>query len=265
MKHRLSLTVFVLVGALMAMQPVDAFAKAKKRRVLPGGIVFPNLNEAASVNPATLKTQKGQAVQVLYSPPLEAGTTAHDYTLSFASVSKDFGLGAGYTGTYDTAATNQLTHGAFVGGGFSTGDFGFGVALKETDLSDTTSAQLDLGFNFGVGKSMKLSAVVRDVTTSSRTAAIGFGYEKAGVFNLELNVTTPTFDNLGTTNYVPSLIGGIYAGMFGAAWTTSYNIGTDTFTNKATGLISVGDNFDITISVDMASTRTFTFGLTIGF
>ncbi|MCB0403792.1 MAG: hypothetical protein KDD51_03340 [Bdellovibrionales bacterium] len=265
MKHRLSFTIFVLVGALMAMQPVDAFAKAKKRRVLPGGIVFPNLNEAATVNPATLKTQKGQAVQALYAPPLESGTTAHDYTLSFASVSKDFGLGAGYTGTYDSAASTQLTHGAFVGGGFSTGSFGFGVALKETDLSDNTSAQLDLGFNFGLGKAMKLSAVVRDITTASRTAEVGIGYEKAGVFNLELNVATPTFDNLGTTNYVPSLIGGIYAGMFGAAWKTSYNISTDTFTNRATGLISLSDSLDITISVEMATVRTYTFGVTIGF
>ncbi|MEZ4749875.1 MAG: hypothetical protein R3B54_04405 [Bdellovibrionota bacterium] len=264
MKHRLSITVFVLVGAMMAMQPVDAFANEKRARSTRRYRV-PELERSGHGQPATLKTQKGQTIQVLYSPPLDSASTAHDYTLSFASVSKDFGLGAGYTGSYDPSSATQLTHGAYVGGGFSSGDFGFGVALKETDLSDTQSAQLDLGFNFGVGKAMKLSAVVRDVTTSNRTAEVGFGYEKAGVFNLELNVTTPTFDNLGTLEYVPSLIGGIYAGMFGAAWKTSYNIATDTFTNKATGLISLSDAIDLTISVEMATVRTYTFGVTIGF
>lgn len=262
MNQRISLIVLVLVGAMVGLTSENAFAKGKKRRVLPGGIVFPNLNEAATVNPATLKTQKGAAVQALYAPPLDSSQTQHDYTLSFASVSKDFGLGAGYTGSMDSGT---LVHGAFVGGGFSTGKVGMGIALTETDLSDTTSAQLDLGLNFMIDKSMQMSAVVRNVTQDTRTAEIGIGYEKRGVFNLELNVVSPTFDNIASTNYTANLIGGVYAGVFGAAWTTSYDIGNDAFTHKATGLVSISDAVDFMVIVEMATTRTYTFGLTLGF
>ncbi len=260
-RNRLSFIVLVVATTLVHFQGAAAFAKGKKARTLPGGIVFPNLNQGATVNPATLNTQKGQSAQLLYSPPLDATQTAHDARLSYASSSKDFGLGLGYLANYDT----ELTSGMFVGGGFTTGSWGFGLSLTETDLQDDVDSSVDVGVSWQISKALQFALVSRNVIADERTVSAGIGFEKLGSYFLELNATTPALNALDGGDYLVSMIGGVYVGMFGASFTTTYNVGTDTTSNSLTGLVQMGSDLSLLLTMDMGTIRTYTFGLTYSF
>lgn len=254
-------TIVIMAG--MILTPEAMAAGKGKDRALLGGIVFPNLNQAVFVNPAALNPQKGRALQATYTPPLTATQNdLHDYDLSFASSSKDFGAGIGYLGTYQNGT---MTHGMYAAGSFSISDLSLGVGLEEQNLDDTESAGMYAGLNYAVTRDLNVSVVGRDLTSSSPMLSAGFGWEKRGKYNLEVNVDLPALDQLSSSAYVVSLIGGLYAGRFGAQFTTRYFVDTDTYDNSVTGLVSPTDDLDIMATIDIGATTTYRFTVRFSF
>lgn len=250
--------------ALGLLLPTAALAGGKgKNRVLPGGIIFPNLNQAVLLSPAAINPQKGRSLQAVYTPPLSATQNGlHDYELSFASSSKDFGAGIGYTGTYQSGA---LTHGMYAAGSFSISDLSIGLGMEEQNLSDSVDAIMYAGLNWAITRDVNVGVVARDITSSAPTFSAGFGWEKRGKYNLEVNVDLPPINQLSSSAYTVSMIGGLYAGMFGAQFTTRYFIATDTYGNAVTGLFSPTEDIDIMATVDIGTTTTYKFTVTFGF
>jgi hypothetical protein len=193
-----------------------------------GGVLFPSLAMAAALNPAALgNANKARVIQLAYGPPLRGGE-AHRYTAAFATAKRSFGFGVGLDGAAYPGGVFQ--NGVFTGVGFNMERVSLGLSLRESDLSNGISPELDVGLIFGKGTGVHFGFALHGLERSPQ-ADLGIGYSSGRRYNLELDVRLPAFSSLGTGFYRFSLGANLFLDPLTLLFRTSYTTGINTLSH----------------------------------
>ncbi|MBY0370896.1 hypothetical protein K2X33_09435 [bacterium] len=181
------------------------------------GILYPGFSVAAGVNGAALpKAGRGTAFQLGYSPAIQ-GWQSHGAFGSVAHAKGSFGIGAGYQGSL--AQDGTLTNGAFAGMGYNVDNFSFGFFLHEDNFAFGISPEINAGLT--VELPIVDFGIVFHGLNQSPSAILALGTRSGSRMNVELNVETPSFYNLGG-RYIITLSAQLDAGILGFYFRTSY-------------------------------------------
>lgn len=207
------------------------------------GIIFPSLLSAAGINPAALPQRGAPATAfgVNYSPP--PGGQQHEYSASFATANKQYGLGLGTLGGAGDTASNAV----FAGAGFRSESTSLGLAIRDDNLSDGFTPQTDIGV-IAAGSELSYGLVLYHLESAPQLDfGLGFGKDKS--YNFELNVLMPPFGSMFTPGSAFTFTAAttVYVGIFGISFVSSYVTNPAQVSQGVSALVWIFKNFGLTI------------------
>lgn len=223
------------VTALLLLIGSSTSASADLIRLLPGGIVFPELSSAGVYNPGALPRDEAHLIRLMAAPNM-FGSSTQGEAIDWTYAREKWGLNAGYalSRTVSGAVGSGMSHSAHVGMGYRFGGLGLGVGYifdpttvfsSSTDTTATAtgmSGQLNLGLLYPIDRT-RIGIVLRDLGTSP-SVTLGMGVINDN-FTVEGNLALPSFSSGLTSDgstYVLSLASTLYLTSFGIGYTTTY-------------------------------------------
>ncbi len=213
-----------------------AYASPPIIATLPGGIVFPALNDAAFQNAARMRIEKATSFQGLYT--IGKGSTDSKGGLSAAYGNGKGGVGAGFelSNSYTTTALGPFAISSerewalsrsYLGASVGSDDISAGVSLIQYGSLSSISPEIGLGLILGTGKKNCFAATIDGIggNAVSTHLTLGYGYAELETYSLEANLIFPAFDQFGTSAFQGKLVGNIYIKSFGAGFVVNNRFG----------------------------------------
>lgn len=219
-------------------------------------IVFPGFNVAAGVNASALTNERGRSLQAGFSPAI-AATDNMGFFGSFATHKGNSGFGLGYVGSLSPAQT--ANHSAFLGYAYQIKTVSLGLAVRDLNIING-GLNIDLSTNVQVGN-MRIAAVLYHIDAATQVA-LGIGLKSSRTFTAELNVLTPSLNNLAG-NYTLTAAATMNFGPVGFHLRTSYYTYWGSFNYTLGGYFWFSDKLNI--FAQYTTSRTVWAGLTFTF
>jgi len=222
-EHGFNHKILIAIGLALAC---PSLASAQDEvRLLPGGIVFPEVNDPTLANPAAISEHDTASLQVLGQPPI-LGATTQDYSADFTYSKSGLAAEVGYYyqnlgNTGGGPTTTQTLHAA---GAFTYDQIEIGAAYEPGIGTNANNPNLEIGFIFGAGKGFNFAAVL-DNLSSAASLNVGVGYSQPKMYTMEVDLDLPSFSQGLTTAgspYTFQIAASVYAGIFGLGYNTYY-------------------------------------------
>ena len=231
---------------------------------VPTGILFPSFACAGGVNPAALSAAgKVASIQGSYTPG--GGAYPKEFFGSLAAGSQKMGIGLGYLGE---SINGKLTSNAFIGAGFKIDPVNIGIGLRDFDISNKSTPNVDLGLisgegNGGGGGGLRFGFVVYNLNSPAQLD-LGVGFSGGKKYNMEINVLLPPFSGGTGSGNVVTVSGTVFAAdIIGLTFRTSYFTKPNTYehTMGLSGWLSEAFN----LFAQFSTPRVWTGGLMVTF
>lgn len=257
------LTAAALLALSLGALPANA---DKSVSLLPGGIVYPEYNSAAVLNPGTLNKDDARLTRILLEPNI-FGSSTQAAGLDSTFTKPNWGVSAGYAAArtvYTGLPASAWNHSVHGGIGFALQALGIGLGYTHNLTSSTSgSGILDLGLAYTMGKA-RLALVVEGLSSTPSTS-LGIGVQEKDTYAIEFNLGLPSFTAGFTapgSTYNALLAMSLYLKPFGVGYTTNYSYaiagGTGTVGTTSSSFLTSPLGFSHGFSLLLAITDTGT-------